>query len=169
MPIVTSKKIKHLSRYFGILGFLCLLGYAYTPFSRLFLMTIGPAFYITYWFRQYAGFLSSIIPNEPVFNNLLLLFWTLIYFGLMGFQLKNILNEKGKMRFLILVAFFGFLIYIHYSAFKELDLYLARETPSSNVSTARDFSLGDDESQEGVAGGGEEHSLGTDPADQSGL
>lgn len=169
MPIVTSKKIKHLSRYFGILGFLCLLGYAYTPFSNLFLITVGPVFYITYWFRQYAGFLSSIIPNEPLFNNLLLLFWTLIYFGLMGFQLKNILNERGKIRYLVLAAFFGFLIYIHYAAFKELDLYLAEETPSSNVDPTRNLSLGDNESQKGVVGGGEKHPLGTDSADQSGL
>ena len=169
MPIVTSKKIKHLSRYFGILGFLCLLGYGYTPLSRFFLIAIGPAFYITYWFRQYAGFLSSMIPNEPLFNNLLLLFWTLIYFGLMGFQLKNILNERGKIRFLVLAAFFGFLFYIHYAAFKELDLYLAKEEPSSNVGPASDFSLRNNQSQEGVAGGGQEHPLGTNPADQSRL
>ena len=169
MPLVTSKKIKHLSRYFGILGFLCLLGYGYTPFSRLFLITIGPVFYITYWFRHYAGFLSSLIPNEPLFNNLLLLFWTLIYFGLAGFQLKNILNERGKIRYLVLAAFFGFLFYIHYAAFQELDLYLAQEEVSSDIGTTRNLPLRDNKSEERVDGGGQEHSLRTDTADQSGF
>lgn len=159
MPIVTSKKIKHLSRYFGIIGFLCLLGYGYSPFSHFFLIAIGPAFYITYWFREYVGFLSSIIPNSPLFNNLLLLFWTLIYFGLAGFQLKNILNERGKIRFLVLAAFLGFLAYIHYAAFQELSLYWTEEERSTDLGTAGNLPLGDNESQEGVGGSGQEHSL----------
>jgi len=150
MPIVSHKRIKHLSRYFGMIGFLCLLGYAYSPFSHLFLILIAPAFFITYWFREYGVFLSSIIPNEPLFNNLLILFWTLIYFGLAGFQLKNILNERGKIRFLVLVAFLGFLAYIHYAAFQELNLYWTEEKPSADLGAGRDIPLGDDEAQEDI-------------------
>lgn len=159
MTIISPKKIKHFSRYFGIIGFLCLVGYAYTSFSHLFLILVAPVFFITYWFRVYTGFLSSLIPNAPFFNNLLLLFWTEIYFGLVGFQLKNILNERGKIRFLVLVAFVGFLIYIHYAAFQELNLYWTEKEPSAHLGTAPDVPLGNNESQEGIPGGGEKHPL----------
>ncbi|MBI2167286.1 MAG: hypothetical protein HYU34_03450 [Candidatus Omnitrophica bacterium] len=123
MSVTTQKRIKHLARYFGILGTLCLLGYG-TGLAPLFLFFVGPPILLSFWLRTSAPFLVSWIPNNPFFNNVLLLYpVTLIYFGLAGFQLKNILNERGRVRFLILTAFVGFLFYIHRQAAQELFLY----------------------------------------------
>ncbi len=151
MPIVNSKRIKHLARYFGILGFLFLLGYGYTDYSYYFLILLGPAFFLTYWLRTFEPLkiVTSFIPNEPLYNNLLILSSTLIYFGLIGFQLKNILNERGKIRLVILLIFFGFLFYIHQTSFRELSLYWGetKKLPVpgflANFGPARDRTLGD--------------------------
>ena len=152
--MVNPKKIKHLSRYFGILGILFLAGYGYTGFSYYFLIALGPAFFLAYWLRTFAPLtiVTSYIPNEPLYNNLLIIFTTIIYFGLLGFQLKNILNERGKIRLLILLIFFGFMFHIHRLSFKELSLYWGAATkpavPSflTHSGPARDRALGDQKS-----------------------
>lgn len=124
MPLITPKRIKHLARYFGILGILCLLGYWYTDYAYSFLVFLGPPFFLVYGLRTQAGVVTNLMPNEPLFNNFLLLLpATVIYFGLLGFQLKNIFNERGFIRKIVFLAFLAFLIYIHTMAFRELSLY----------------------------------------------
>jgi len=154
MSLFHPKRIKHLARHFGILGFLILLGYGYTPYSYYFLILLGPAFFLAYWLRTYGAAVTSYIPHEPLYNNLLILFTTLVYFGLLGFQLKSILNERGKIRLLLLLVLFGFLFYIHRMSFQELSLYWSESgkpivssapSPSANVGPARDLTLGDNQ------------------------
>ena len=125
MEVNAEKKIHHLARYFGVAAIICFIGY-HMGLARFFLIFLGPPFYLTYLLRVRAGFLVQVIPNQPLFNNLFLFLpMTFIYFGLVGFQIKNILNETGKLRILILVAFLVFLCYIHFIAFHEISLYLA--------------------------------------------
>lgn len=146
MPLLSHKKIKHLARYFGIVGLLCILAYAFMPSVNLFLIPLGPPFFVVYWLRVHAGLLTAVIPNQPFYNHLFLILpITVVYFGLVGFQIKNILNERGKIRLLIMAAFVGFLIYLHYVAFQELSLYLAQPKESTHLGSARDLPLGDKE------------------------
>ena len=120
----SKKKIQHLARYFGLLGLICLIGYGIPLFSYFFLIPLGPPIFLSVWLRTHIHLLGNLIPNEPFFNNLFLLFpVTIVYFGFTGFQLKNIVNETGRMRLFILIVFIGFLIYIHYLAFQEVSLY----------------------------------------------
>ena len=122
--IITPRRIKHLARYFGVLGTLCFAGYFYTDYSYYFLATLGPSFFLVYFLRHYAAHLLNFLPNQAVFDKIFLLFpFTVIYFGLVGFHIKNILNERGKIRLIVLLAFLGFLTYIHRLAFRELNLY----------------------------------------------
>ncbi len=118
------KRVKHLSRYVGILGVLFFLGYWYTDYSYQFLPTLAPSFFIVFFLRRYGAVVLNFLPNEAVINKFaLLLPISIAYFGVIGYHVKNILNERGKIRVLILLAFFGFLGYVHYLAFQELDLY----------------------------------------------
>ena len=136
MALVTPKRIKHLSRYFGVLGLLCFVGFWYSAFSYNFLAALGPCFFIVYFVRHYGGPFVSLFPNEAVFNKIFLLFpVTVIYFGLVGLHIKNVLNERGKIRLIVLVAFLGFLSYIHYVAFQELRLYWKASQKSSGFTT----------------------------------
>ena len=124
MQFAPHKRVKHLARYFGFLSILCMVGYNTPAYSLYFLASLGPAIFIVYLIRTFGGMVNSFIPNEPFFNYFALLYpVTFLYFGLVGFQLKNIVNERGKIRVLTLLAFIGFVIYIHYFAFKELSLY----------------------------------------------
>lgn len=123
MPIVTRKRIKHLARYFGVLALLIYFGYYYTN-SHYLLVLLGPIFFIAYWLKTQGVAFLAMLPNEPFFNNyFLLLPITIIYFGLVGFQFKNLINERGKIRLISILVFIAFLVYIHYLSFQELHLY----------------------------------------------
>ena len=167
-----AKRVKHLSRYFGVLGFICFLGYWYTPYSYYFLAVLSPSFFLVYFLRHYGlPFVSIIInmlPNDATFNKIFLLFpVTILYFGLVGLHLKNVLNERGKIRWIILLAFLGFLGYMHFLAFKEVGLYWkgsgpltsSRRVPSAHSGSGQNVPLGDEEGQGLTVGSREKHSL----------
>lgn len=125
MQLVHPKRIKHLARYFCVLGAICIGGYSF-GLAPIFLIFVAPPILLVYLLRTYAGVLVDWIPNNRFLYNLLLLFpITISYFGLIGFQLKNILNERGKIRFVIMLAFLFFLAYIHRLALQEISLYWA--------------------------------------------
>ena len=151
MPIISHKRIKHLARYFGIIGFVCLVAYSFTQFGDYFLPLLSPPIFLSYWLRIYGHIVISFIPNEPLSNNLFLILpITIIYFGLVGFEIKNIINEKGKIRLLIAAAFIAFLVYIHYLSYKEIRLYLVKPTAaaaSTHLAPTGDVPFGNDESQ----------------------
>lgn len=151
--MAAPKRIKHLSRYVGVLGVLFFTGYWYTDYSHQFLWTLAPSFFLVYFLRQYGAIVLNFLPHEPMINKFFLLLpVSVVYFGAVGFHIKNILNERGKIRMLIFLAFMGFLGYIHYLAFQELDLYwqgsekltAASVTASTDPRPVRDLSLGDD-------------------------
>lgn len=124
MDVGSAKRVHHLARYFGMLAFLCLFGYSFLGLAYPLLVLLGPPLFLTYLLRAHVGFLVGWIPNLPIVNQLFLFFpLTIIYFGLVGFQLKNIINERGKIRVVVLAVFVLFLIYIHSLAFKEISLY----------------------------------------------
>ena len=123
MSLVQAKRIKHLARYFGFLGTICISGYSF-GLAPLFLIFVAPPVLLISLLRTHAGAFVGWIPNNRFSNNLFLLFpITILYFGLIGFQLKNILNERGKIRFIIMLAFLLFLAYIHRLALQEIALY----------------------------------------------
>lgn len=128
MSIVAQKGIKHLSRYFGVLAILVFGGYYYTN-HPLLLIFLGPSFFLGTWIRIHGEPFLKWFPSEPFLNDIFILFpITFIYYGLVGFQLKNLANERGKVRLLGIFALLAFLAYIHFMAFKELNLYLAGST-----------------------------------------
>lgn len=130
MQIAAHKRIKHLARYFGILAVLCFTGYKFSN-SLSFLALLGPPLFLVYWLRVHAGMITQWIPNTPLFNDFFLFFpITVIYFELVGFQIKNFLNERGFIRLLGLTALFVFLIYIHTVSFQEIALYWEGSTKS---------------------------------------
>ena len=118
-------KIHHLIRYFFILGVLTFVGYAKSWYDDAFLALIGPSLYLAYGFKNFlSGYLplpSSYALNYYVF----LLPLTLIYFSFLGFQLKQLWNERGKIKFVSLFALIVFVVYVHFAAWKYMNSFLA--------------------------------------------
>lgn len=128
MPAVNPKHIRHLGRYFAILSVLLFFGY-HSSNSIYLLIALGPTYFMVPWLRFHGGFILSLIPNEPEYNHyLLLLPATLGYFGLVGFLLKNLINERGLIRLVSLMVFLAFLGYIHYMSYREISLYFVEST-----------------------------------------
>ncbi len=129
MPILTHRRIKHLARYFGVFAILCFA--SYKILNALFLLALlGPPLFLVYWLRTQGDVITRWIPNTPFFNDFFLFFpITILYFILVGFQLKNFLNERGLVRLFGLAALLAFLIYIHMVSFQEIALYWEGSTP----------------------------------------
>ena len=121
----TFSKIHHLIRYFLVLGILGFIGYIRQINDAIFFHIIGPPLYIAYSFKSFVQKSVYSVPNTEVINTyVFLLPVCLIYFGFIGFQMKQLWNERGKIRLLIMAAFIGFLIYIHHFSAKSLGIYL---------------------------------------------
>lgn len=124
MAIFSATRVNHLARYFGVLALVVFAGYQFLGLPYLFLPLVGPPLYLTALLRGRFRFLEVVIPNNFFVNTFLLFFpLTLIYFGLIGFQIKNIVNERGRLGLVMLIVFLAFLGYVHFLAFRELSLY----------------------------------------------
>ncbi len=123
------KKIHHLIRYFvmaGLAAFVLYWIFSGISFSLLF---IGPAIYLAYWLKQLVASVFGGLPSSNFLNDFVFLLpVTIVYFGFIGFQLKQLWNERGMVRTVSLVALIVFLLYIHYRAFDNLLGYYTTST-----------------------------------------
>ena len=153
---LSLKKIHHLIRYFVLLGIIVFVGYLKHWQDDLFLILVGPALYIAYTFKEAVSSLVSIPRSEAIQYFGFLMPLCLLYFGLLGFQLKQLWNERGKVRFLSLFALISFVIYIHYAAWGNLSTYfLVPKTPalpsaSFHQRPVVDQALGDNQGQQTI-------------------
>ena len=118
------KKIHHLIRYFVIVGLMAFAFYWMFNGTDFSLIIVGPAIYLAYWLKQLASSVFGTLPSSVVLNDFVFLLpVTIVYFGLIGFQLKQLWNERGIIRTVSLVALIVFLLYVHYKAFDNLLSY----------------------------------------------
>ena len=119
--IFKLKRINHLIRYFIPLGCSVFFGYWRGLNDSLFLFLIGPVLYLAASLRSaISGYIAEVPFNSGMNNFGLLLPLSAAYFGLLGFLFKQLGNERGFIRLLSLVVLFGFLAFIHYTAWKNL-------------------------------------------------
>ena len=118
------RKIDHLIRYFVGLGFLAAFGYIYHCQEPVFLFLVGPLIYIS---SPLQNSIESVIGpmNHSISTNLygFLLPVCVVYFGVLGFQLKQLWNEQGFVRLLSMFALIAFIVFIHYTAWQNLTGY----------------------------------------------
>ncbi len=116
--------IHHLIRYFFVLGVLAFVAYIKRWSDGISMIIMGPPLYLSYGLKNLlSGSLS--IPNTQTVNYYgFLLPVTVLYFSIMGFQLKQLWNETGKIRFISLFALSVFILYIHFKAWSSLSAYL---------------------------------------------
>ena len=117
-------KIHHLIRYFLVLSILAFVGYLKHWNDTICLLLVGPCLYLASGLKKIIVSYVWSVPsslNVNLYGFLLPL--TVLYFGLIGFQLKQLWNERGKIRIISLVFFIGFLLYIHYKSSQYLAGY----------------------------------------------
>jgi hypothetical protein len=116
-------RIPHLIRYFILIGAVVFFGYLNHWQDFLFLIFIGPVLYLA---DNLHNLFSGIVEIPSTFNiNFygFLLPLSVIYYSFLGFLIKQLFNERGSIRLLSIFALFGFLIFIHYFAWKNLTGY----------------------------------------------
>lgn len=116
-------QIHHLIRYFFLLGILFFVAYIKRWSDDLSLVLMGPALYLTQLIKTTAASVVSVPPNQNVVYYAFLLPVTILYYSFIGFQIKQLWNEKGPIRFISLFALIGFLVYIHFTTWKNLSAY----------------------------------------------
>lgn len=119
-----TAKIQHLTRYFIVLGLLVFALYWMKAAENAVLALIGVPLYISHGIKQT---LLKVLPDLPsssfIHDFAFVLPVTVSYFGIIGFQLKQLWNERGPARFLTISALVIFLVFIHAFAFRELSGY----------------------------------------------
>ena len=117
-------QIHHLIRYFLILGIVAFVGYANHWQDDVFLFLIGPTLYLCAPLKKIIETVFGPIAYSSSINLFgFVMPVVLVYFGLIGFQLKQLWNEQGFIRLLSLLALIGFLIFIHYRSWVSLSGY----------------------------------------------
>lgn len=116
-------QIHHLIRYFFIFGILAFVAFIKKWNDDLSLIPMGPPLYLT----ENAEKLISPSLGLPRTQNFIyfafLLPLTIVYFSLLGFQIKQLWNERGPIKYISLAALLGFIFYIHFAAWKNLSGY----------------------------------------------
>jgi hypothetical protein len=119
------QKIHHLIRYFILLAIVAFIAFTQKIAYGIVLILLGPPIYLAYGLKKIIVDLIWSIPSSDAINLYgFILPITILYFGLMGFQLKQLWNERGTVRTLSLLAMVGFLFFIHYFCWKNLLMYL---------------------------------------------
>ncbi len=115
---------------FLLIGIVVFAGYLMSGGNLLFFLIIGPSIYFAHFLKNFAittlGFskLLAPLPASVVNDYVFLLPATLLYFGLIGFQIHQLLKEQGPIRHFSFLALLAFLGYIHYKAWTSLTGYL---------------------------------------------
>jgi hypothetical protein len=118
------KRVHHLIRYFVILGVFTFVGYVMRWHDNTFMALSGPPIYLANHLKKLIlSYFSTIPQTETLDIYFLLMPVTLGYYTLAGFLTKQLWNEKGFIRSFSLVAFMGFLVYIHLKTFNDLSAY----------------------------------------------
>ena len=118
-------QIHHLIRYFFLLGVLFFVAYVKRWSDDLSLILMGPPLYLTQALKTFVSSFVGFPSSQTFIYYVFLLPVTMMYFGFIGFQIKQLWNEKGPIRFISLFALVGFLIYVHYLTWTNLSHYFA--------------------------------------------
>ena len=103
------------------LGILAYLAYWLTNGLPLIFLLIGPPLFVVAMIR---GLIPPTLPLPPwVFNPLLLILVTLLYFSLIGVHQHYLRHERSWLRRLSVLITMIFLVGIHYLAWNNLSAY----------------------------------------------
>lgn len=93
--------------------------------EHISLIFIGPVIYLMSFLYKLLNQYLSISATGNTLQFGFLLPGCILYFGLLGFLIKQIAEEKGLIKFLTIFAISGFFIFIHFLAWKNLGNLLA--------------------------------------------
>lgn len=113
-------QIHHLIRYFFILGILAFVAFIKKWNDDISLIPMGPSLFLTDTLERFISPAAGFPRNQNFIYYAFLLPITILYFSLLGFQIKQLWNERGPIKYISLIALLGFIFYIHYSAWKNL-------------------------------------------------
>jgi len=117
-------RFHHLVRYFVVFGIISFTGYVMEWVEKLFLLLCGPSLFVAYQVKAFVTKYLPQIPNTPTTDHYAFLMpIVVIYYGVMGFLIKQLWNEKGLMRTVSLLCFVGFIGYIHLTTWKYLKAF----------------------------------------------
>ncbi len=118
------QKVHHLIRYFVLVGIVVFVGYVKQLNDKIFLLFMAPPIYLAHGLKKIISGTIALPSSQTVNIYFFLMPVTILYFGLIGFQLKQLWNERGTVKIGILILFVGFLGYIHYASWKNVLSYI---------------------------------------------
>lgn len=118
-------QIHHLIRYFFIFGIVAFVAFVKKWNDDWALIPMGPPLYLTDALEKFISPMIGLPRNQNFIYFVFLLPLTIVYFSLIGFQIKQLWNERGFIKYVSLIALVGFILYIHMTAWKNLSGFFA--------------------------------------------
>jgi hypothetical protein len=98
---------------FVIIGITSEILFWKTNTNPLFVIILSPVLFAAHWLEGKFSF----FPLTPVLDELIFVLpVNLLYFGLVGYWLKRVSEERGIMKFLLLLIVIVFIGYLHWQA-----------------------------------------------------
>jgi hypothetical protein len=111
-------------RYIILLGIFAFASFMMQWGKSFTLIFIGPVLYLAFALERFLGPLAGITNrSQMMLDYFYLLPITAVYFGFIGFILKQLLQERGWVGMISLITFIGFVLYIHHEAWQRLTGY----------------------------------------------
>ena len=117
------RQVRHLTRYFAVLGVLVFGLYWTNGQHSVALLLIGPPIFLANFIKSALSGLIEVNWTNSIQDFGVLLPVTLLYYTILGFLIKKLWNERGFARSITLAALLGFLVFIHFMAWKTLTAY----------------------------------------------
>lgn len=116
--------MRFLYIHFILFGLGVFAAHYFNMAASFLLILSGPAIYLATFFGQFLLKFIELPKDQNTLELVLLLPLHIVYFGLIGFLLKQISTEKGAIRILTFLIVVGFLGFIHFVSWNSLNLYL---------------------------------------------
>ena len=118
------RQVRFLYIHFILLGLAIFAAHYFSIAESYLLILSGPAIYLASFIKQILIKFVELPKDQNSLELIFLLPIHILYFGLIGFLLKQIFSEKGLIKILTLLILIGFLGFIHVVSWKSLNLYL---------------------------------------------
>lgn len=122
--LIIDRRLPFIGRFIALLGVAAFILYWMDINTTATLILSGPPIYLAYFAKDLIGPSIAGADSQTVKEFGFVLPATLLYYGCLGFLMRQLLNERGILKIITIIALAGFVVFIHFMTWNKLNAYL---------------------------------------------
>jgi len=122
--LIFHRRIPFLGRFIALLGVAAFVLYWMDINTTAALVLTGPPIYLAYFAKNLIGASIAGADSQSAKDFGFMLPATLLYYAALGFLVRQLLNERGIIKIVTIIALVGFLVFIHFMTWQRLSGYM---------------------------------------------